>query len=350
MNNHTILITGGAGFVGSNVLAYFFNRHPDYHYVVLDALTYAGDMRNIPEDIQKSPHFTFVKGDVRDKKAVNDLVAQANYIIHFAAETHVTRSLAGGESFFETNVLGTEHMASAVHRHKDKVERFIHISTSEVYGTAESETMDEGHPLNPLSPYAAAKAGADRLVYAYHMSYGIPSVIMRPFNLFGPRQHPEKVIPRFITSRLLGEPLTIHGEGESQRDFTHVEDVARAIDLVLHAPAEKVVGEVFNVGNNRGVSVTHIADLVLKIVEPAESRKGAGGERIMTSDRPGQVSRHTADFAKIRRVLGWKPETTFEDGLKQVAAWYKGNRNLWEDKLKMKQVSIEVGEGKTELQ
>lgn len=346
----TVLITGGAGFVGSNVLTYFFQKHPDYHYIVLDALTYAGDMRNIPEEIQKSPNFTFVKGDVRDKKVVNDLVGQADYIIHFAAETHVTRSIAEGEIFFETNVMGTEHVATAVHRHRDKVERFIYISTSEVYGTAENELMDEHHPLNPQSPYAAAKAGADRLIYAYHTSYNIPSVIIRPFNLFGPHQHPEKVIPRFITSRILGEPLTIHGTGESERDFTYVDDAAQAIDLALHAPAEKVVGGVFNVGNGRGVSIKYIADLVLKMMGSTAADKGGGQTVVMTSDRPGQVSRHAADFGKIQKVLGWQPTTTFEDGMKKVVDWHKENRVWWEDKLKMKQVSIEVDGGKTELQ
>ncbi len=350
LQSKTILITGGAGFVGSNVLACFFKKYPDYRYIVLDALTYAGDMKNIPGDIQKSQNFSFVKGDVRDKKAVNELVAKSDYVIHFAAETHVTRSIAEGESFFETNVMGTEHVATAVHRNREKVERFIYIATSEVYGTAESELMDENHPLNPMSPYAASKAGADRLIYAYHASYNIPSVIIRPFNLFGPRQHPEKVIPRFITSRLLGEPLTIHGTGESERDFTHVDDVARAIDLVLHAPAEKVVGEVFNVGNGKGVSIKYIADLVLKMVGPANTGKGSGQELTMTSDRPGQVSRHAADFSKIKRALGWQPTTTFEDGMQKVVDWYKKNRSWWENKLDMKQVSIEVGKGKTELQ
>ena len=345
----TILITGGAGFIGSNVLAYFFKKYPDYRYIVLDAMTYAGDMRNIPEDIQKSPKFTFVKGDVRDKKVVNDLVAKADYVIHFAAETHVTRSIAEGMSFFETNVLGTERVASAVHHHRGNIERFIYISTSEVYGTAESEFINERHPLNPRSPYAASKVGADRLVYAYHVSYNIPSVIIRPFNLFGPRQHPEKVIPRFITSRILGEPLTIHGTGESQRDFTYVDDVARAIDLVLHARAEKVVGEVFNVGSGRGIAIRYIADLVLKMIGHAATDKG-GSQMVATSDRPGQVSRHAADFRKIKTVLGWQPTTTFEDGMKKVVDWYRENQNWWESKLDMKHVSIEVGGGKKELQ
>ncbi|MBI2033713.1 MAG: GDP-mannose 4,6-dehydratase [Candidatus Liptonbacteria bacterium] len=345
----TVLITGGAGFVGSNVLAYFFRKYPDYHYVVLDALTYAGDMRDITEEIQKSRNFTFVKGDVRDKKVVDDLVAKADYVIHFAAETHVARSIADGEIFFETNVLGTERVATAVHRNRDKVERFIHFSTSEVYGTAESELIDENHPLNPQSPYAASKTGADRLIYAYHMSYQIPSVIIRSFNLFGPRQHPEKVIPRFITSRIIGEPLTVHGTGESQRDFTYVDDVARAIDLVLHASAEKVVGEVFNVGNGRGVSIKYIANLVLKMVEPVNGAKG-GVQVVSTSDRPGQVSRHAADFKKIKTALGWQPRTTFEDGMRLTVDWYKQNRSWWEDKLKMKQVPIELKKGRVEMQ
>ncbi|MEK9180241.1 MAG: GDP-mannose 4,6-dehydratase, partial [Patescibacteria group bacterium] len=190
------------------------------------------------------------------------------------------------------------------------------------------------------------KVGADRLIYAYHASYGIPSVTIRPFNLFGTCQHPEKVIPRFVTSRILGEPLTLHGTGASERDYTHVDDVARAIDLALHAPAEKVVGEVFNVGNGKGVSIKYIADLAVKMIS-SDSKKGS---IVLTSDRPGQVSRHAADFGKIQTVLGWKPTVKFEDGFANLIDWYKANPAWWQNKLDMRQVPIEIGKGKKEMQ
>lgn len=341
----TILITGGAGFVGSNILAYLFEKYPGYNYIVLDALTYSGDMRNIPEAIRGSSNFTFAKGDVRDAQLVNELVAVSDVVVHFAAETHVTRSIQEGAVFFETNVIGTECIANAVRHNPGRVERFIHISTSEVYGSAETELMDERHPLNPMSPYAASKVGADRLVYAYHATYRIPSTIVRPFNLFGLRQHPEKVIPRFITSRITGEPLTIHGTGGSRRDFMYVEDLARALDLIMHAPLQKVVGEVFNVGSGKGHEVRYVAELVQKMIPD-----GIGTATVAKSDRPGQVVSHAADATKIGRVLGWKPATVFEDGLKKVVVWYEANKEWWKDKLSMKQVPIEIEKGKTELQ
>lgn len=342
----TILITGGAGFIGSNTLSYLFNKYPDYKYIVLDALTYAGDLRSIPLAIQQSPNFTFIKGDVRDTKLVNDCVSKADVVIHFAAETHVARSISDNTNFFETDVIGTQQVANAVWRNRKTIDRFIHISTSEVYGTAQNELIDEKHPLDPLSPYAAAKAGADRLVFAYNACYQIPSIIIRPFNMFGPRQHPEKVIPRFITSHILGEKLTVHGDGQSQRDFTYVEDLARAIDLVLHAPAGTVIGEIFNVGNGKSYTVQSIAELIPKTMD----NKNPENSIIKTNDRPGQVLRHTADFKKIKSALGWVPTTSFEEGIRKTIEWYKENKGWWENKLDMRQVPIEVEGGKVELQ
>lgn len=344
----TILLTGGAGFIGSNTLIYLFKKYPDYRYIVLDALTYAGDMRNIPQQIHQAPNFTFVQGDVRNRTIVNECVSKVSAVIHFAAETHVARSISDNSNFFETDVIGTQQVANAVWRNRDSIDRFIHISTSEVYGTAEKELIDEHHPLNPLSPYAAAKAGADRLVFAYRACYQIPAVIIRPFNMYGPRQHPEKVIPRFITSRILGEPLTVHGAGQSQRDFTYVEDLARAIDLVLHAPDETVVGETFNIGNGKSYAMLDIAKSILETMGADNS--SSVSSIVNTGDRPGQVLRHTADFKKIQAALGWRPATSFEDGLKKTVAWYKENPDWWESKLHMRQVPIEVEGGRVEMQ
>lgn len=341
----TILLTGAAGFIGSNTLAYFFKKYPDYHYIVLDALTYAGDLKNFSEEIKNSPNFTFVHGDIRNQALVDECISKADVVIHFAAETHVARSISDNSNFFETDVIGTQQIANAVWRNMDSIDRFIHISTSEVYGTAEAELINEDHPLNPLSPYAAAKAGADRLVYSYRACYQIPAVIIRPFNMYGPQQHPEKVIPRFITNVLLGESLNIHGTGQSQRDFTYVEDLARAIDLVVHAQKATVVGQVFNVGNGKGYAVADIANAILQII-PSENQV----PMVKTSDRPGQVLRHTADFSKIKATLGWAPAVSFEDGLSRTVAWYKANRNWWEGKLNMRHVPIEIEKGRSELQ
>lgn len=346
----TVLMTGAAGFIGSYVLDYFFTRHPEWRYLVLDALTYAGDFRNIPSRIASAPNFRFIYGDVRNAKVVEQLVAQSHIVIHFAAETHVTRSIHDDSPFFESDVIGTQRVANAVAAHRDTVERFIHISTSEVYGTALQPLMNEDHPLIPQSPYAAAKAGADRLVMAYYLTYKIPAVIIRPFNMFGPRQHLEKVIPRFITSCILGEPLTVHGTGESQRDFSYVSDLARAIELAALAPAGLVVGEVFNVGAGAGIAIRQIAELILQ-----EMAGGAASEINFTSyalnvgDRPGQVFRHTADTGKIQRVLGWQPEVSFREGLRQTIDWYRANEDWWRSKLWMRVVPFETEGGKIEL-
>jgi len=347
----TVLITGAAGFIGSNALIYLFDKYKDYKFIVLDILTYSADLKNIPERIKKSPRFAFWYGDVRNAKLVEHLVSQSNIVIHFAAETHVTRSIFDDAIFFETDVLGTQRVANAVLQNRDKVEKFIHISTSEVYGTAVSPKMSEDHPLNPQSPYAAAKAGADRLVYSYITTYKIPAVIVRPFNMYGPQQHLEKLISRFVTSYILGEPLTIHGTGESSRDFTYVDDLIRAIDLIMHAPIKKVGGQVFNVGSGRDISVNYIADMILKMngINTKHLNKKRNAYAMNIGDRPGQVFRHTADIKKIKSVLGWQPTISFADGLKKTIDWYVQNRDWWEGKLWMRHVPIETEGGKIEM-
>lgn len=350
-NKKTILITGGAGFIGSNVLIYLFDKYKDYNFIVLDILTYAADVKNIPDRIKKSSRFKFWYGDVRNAKLVEHLVEQANVVVHFAAETHVTRSIYDDSIFFETDVLGTQRVSNAVLRNREKIEKFIHISTSEVYGTAVSSKMSESHPLNPMSPYAAAKTGADRLVYSYVATYKIPATIIRPFNMYGPQQHLEKLIPRFITSCILGEPLSIHGTGDSKRDFTYVEDLARAIDLVIHAPLKKVAGEVFNVGSGKDISVNEIANTILKLMKGVDgnSLKKHNPYALNVGDRPGQVFRHTADTSKIRKVLGWQPKVDFKDGIKKTIDWYIKNPDWWEGKIWMRCVPIETENGKTEM-
>ena len=237
----TVLITGGAGFIGSNFVNHIFKKYPQYKIILLDALTYAGNLDNLLPEMKRAGRFRFFHGNVTHGDIVKELVAQSQIVVHFAAESHVTRSIYDNTLFFETDVIGTQMIANAVAHHP--VERFIHISSSEVYGTAESDPMDEDHPLKPLSPYAAAKAGADRLVYSYINTYNIPGIIVRPFNNYGPFQHIEKAIPNFIISALQDQPVTLHGKGQSSRDWMFVTDTCEAIDLIMHIPVERVLGQ-----------------------------------------------------------------------------------------------------------
>jgi dTDP-glucose 4,6-dehydratase len=337
----TILITGGAGFIGSNFLEYLFRKYPDYHIIVLDALTYAGSPDNIPDDIKASKRFEFWYGNVTNDDLVSQLVGRSDVVVHFAAESHVARSIFDNKIFYVTDVLGTQAVANAVTRKKD-IDRFIHISTSEVYGTALTNPMTEEHPLNPLSPYASAKAGADRLVYSYIASYGIPACILRPFNQYGPKQHLEKVVPRFITSALLEEPLTVHGSGNALRDWLYVQDTCERIDKVMHAPIEKIQGEVFNLGSGFELDVLSIAKLVLDILKKPDDLISHIG------NRPGQVDRHISSTKKASEVLGIKPGRSFEQGLEETIAWYQTHRAWWEKLLWMRHVPIITESGKVE--
>jgi len=332
----TVLITGGAGFIGSNFVDYVSTNYPDYRIVVLDALTYAGSMDNLPEAMKELDHrcMRFWYGDVTNAELVNSLVAEADYVVHFAAETHVTRSIFDNRLFFQTDVLGTHTVANAVLKANGRIKRLIYISSSEVYGTAEAPLIGEGHSLKPMSPYASAKCGADRLIYSYWATYRLPATIIRPFNNYGPRQHLEKVVPRFITSVLLDEPLTVHGSGMAARDFVFVEDVCRAVDTVMHAEAALVDGEVFNVGTAQDRTILSIAQDILRLMGRDSSAIDHSGDRL------GQVTRHTADYSKIRRVLGWTPTMSWEDGLLQTIDWYVCNRPWWNKLLWMRRIPI----------
>lgn len=343
--NKTILITGGAGFIGSNFVRYIYNHYPDYRIIVLDALTYAGSVENLPVDINEhnGERLVFWYGNVRNGELVDTLVSQSDVVVHFAAETHVTRSIYDNYIFFETDVLGTQTVANAILKYKNHVERLIHISTSEVYGMARSKKMDEGDPLMPMSPYAAAKAGADRLIYSYWATYELPFIIIRPFNNYGHYQHLEKAVPRFIASCILNEPIRVHGDGSAARDFIFVEDTCQAIDLVMHADIEKVRGEVFNVASEHHRSILSIAQDVVKMMCKDESVIDFVG------DRPGQVFRHTGDISKIRRTLQWQPEVSWEKGLERTIEWYRNNRSWWEKQLWMRAVPIITKSGKREL-
>lgn len=341
-NFKTILITGGAGFIGSNFTKYIYKKYPNYKIIILDCLTYAGGIDNFEQEmIQNKERFEFVYGDICNNDLTDEMVGRADIVVHFAAETHVTRSIYDNLIFFRTDVLGTHSIANAVSKHKDKIERFIHVSTSEVYGTAKAETMEEDeHPLLPLSPYAAAKVGADRLVYSYWSTYDIPVIIVRPFNNYGPNQHLEKVVPRFITSCLLGEPLTVHGDGSAERDWVYVDDTCRAIGKIMHEDINKLKGQVINIGTNRSIAIKEIAEIIVKKTGKSKSLIN------YIDDRPGQVFRHTANIEKAKKLLNWQPEISFEEGLKKTIEWYKNNQEWWEKRLWMRKVPIINKEGK----
>jgi dTDP-glucose 4,6-dehydratase len=315
-----VLVTGGAGFISSNFIRHLL-EHTPYEVVSLDALTYAGNLENLA-DILAHERLSFVQGDIRDVKLVREVVAEVDVIVNAAAESHVEKSIAEGASeFVTTNVEGTQILLDAIR--ETPVERFILISSSEVYGTAMAEPMDEEHPLNPRSPYAATKAGGDRLAYSYRVTYGLPVVIVRPFNNYGPRQHPEKVIPRFVTQALSDEPLTIHGDGTASRDWLYVDDDAEAIESIIEAPLDRVAGEVLNVATGCDISVVEVADRVLELLgKPASLRTHV-------EERPGQVERHVGSTEKIARLTGWRARTSFDEGLERTVAWYRENEAWW---------------------
>jgi dTDP-glucose 4,6-dehydratase len=272
--------------------------------------------------VMSHPRLAFVHGDIRDADLVQELVAGVDVIVNAGAESHVEKSIEHGASeFVTTNVEGTQILLDAIRR--TPVERFVLVSSSEVYGTAESVPMDEEHALNPRSPYAATKAGADRLAYSYFVTYGLPIVIVRPFNNYGPRQHPEKVVPRFITQALRDEPLTIHGDGHASRDWLYVDDDAAAIRAVIEAPIENVAGEVVNIATGTDISVAEVAGLVLDALgKPPELRRHI-------DERPGQVDRHIGSTEKAERLLGWRASTSFADGLERTVNWYRENEAWW---------------------
>ena len=316
-----LLVTGGAGFIGSNFVRHILEKRDDIRIIVLDALTYAGNLDNYDEWMWEHENFCFFHGDIRDETIVQNLMRNADTVIHFAAETHVDRSIDNSDPFISTDIKGTQVLIEAIRRHP--VERFIHISTSEVYGSAESEPMDENHPLKPQSPYAAAKAGADRLAYSYYYTYDLPIIIVRPFNNYGPNQFPEKLIPLFVTNAIEDKVLPVYGTGKNTRDWIYVKDSAKAFENLLDVDIGKVKGEVINLGSGRDTDVLTITDTILKELQKDKSLIN------FVEDRLGHVQRHISSTEKAHTLLGWQAETEFKKGLKETIQWYQENEGWW---------------------
>jgi len=312
-----VLVTGGAGFIGSNFVRYALSSHADWHVTTLDKLTYAGRLENLKQ-VLEHPRHTFVKGDVADPGVAAPLVKNAEIVVHFAAETHVDRSLMSAGEFITTDVYGTFVLLDAA-REAPQLRRFVQISTDEVYGNVAEGASRETDELRPRNPYSASKAGADRLAYSYWASHNVPVIITRASNNYGPYHFPEKVIPLFITNAIDDLPLPLYGDGLQERDWLHVHDHCRAIDLLLDAG---VSGEAYNVGGGNHVKNVDLTSRILELVGKPESLVRA------VADRPGHDRRYALDTSKLQR-LGWRPLMPFDDGLRETVAWYRQNEAWW---------------------
>ncbi|MFH1856640.1 MAG: dTDP-glucose 4,6-dehydratase [Candidatus Omnitrophota bacterium] len=312
-----ILITGGAGFIGSNFIRYFLEQHPEYSVINYDILTYAGNPDNL-KDLEKNPRYEFVQGDICDFEKVRELTKKVDAVINFAAETHVDRSILDASAFINTNVKGVQILLEAAR--DNSVSRFLHISTDEVYGSIENGSFSENSPFAPNSPYAASKAAADLLARSYFITYQMPILIVRSSNNFGPYQYPEKVIPLFITNALENESLPLYGDGLNVRDWLYVLDNARAIDIVFH---EGKIGEAYNIGANNEITNRDLTNRILEIMDRPKSLIK------FVKDRPGHDKRYSLVTDKMRK-LGWRPLYKFEDALDETVNWYLKNKEWWQ--------------------
>ena len=310
-----ILVTGGAGFIGSCFIRHMLEHHPDYKILNYDALTYAGNIENL-YDVKDNPNYEFVQGDICDKDLVYEVVSGVDTIVNFAAETHVDRSITGPEIFIETNVKGTLSLLQAAKEFN--IEKFVQISSDEVYGSLGAEGyFTEESPLAPNSPYSASKAGADLLVRAYHETFKLPTVITRCSNNYGPYQYPEKLIPSFIAKLMSGQKVPVYGDGMNVRDWLYVFDHCSAIDTVLH---KGEAGEIYNIGGHNEKTNLEITKLILNALNKDESCIE------YVQDRLGHDRRYAICNDKIRNELGWEPATTFEEGILLTIDWYMNNR------------------------
>lgn len=316
LNGKTLLVTGGCGFIGSNLIHYWLRRFPECRVINLDLLTYAGNPENL-RDVEQDPRYEFVKGDIRDRELVAELFPRADLVVHLAAETHVDRSILDAGEFVLTDVFGSFVLLEAL-RDAD-IEVFLHVSTDEVYGSRDRGFFKEQDPLNPSSPYAASKAGADRLAYSYVVTYGLPVIIIRPSNNYGPFQYPEKFIPLFTTNALEDRKLPLYGEGTNVRDWLFVEDHCRAIELVLSRGS---LGDVYNVGANQEVPNIEVAEKILGFLDKPRDLIS------FVQDRLGHDRRYALDCAKLH-ALGWRPEQSFDQGLELTVGWYRDHADWW---------------------
>jgi len=317
-----LLVTGGCGFIGSNFIRYFLNSHPEDSVINIDKLTYAGNLENL-SDLSRAPRYYFIRGDIADAPRVEELVGKGvDAVINFAAESHVDRSIEDPSAFMKTNVFGTFVLLEAVRKMFAKRSiRFLHISTDEVYGSlGETGAFTEETPLAPNSPYSASKTAADMLVRAYHRTCGIPALITRCSNNYGPYQFPEKLVPLMISNAIEGKELPIYGDGMQVRDWIYVEDHCRALDVVLRRGKE---GEVYNLGGRSEKPNLTVAKAILDRLGKPHSLL-----RFVT-DRPGHDRRYAIDFSKIERELGWKPSVSFEEGIRLTVEWYQAHRDWW---------------------
>jgi len=311
-----ILVTGGAGFIGSNFIRFLFKKRRKVQIVVLDKLTYAGNINNLA-DFKGRENFRFIRGDICNGRLLDEILPGTDVIYNFAAETHVDRSILEAGSFVKTDVIGTYTLLQRALKHG--IKRFVQISTDEVYGSIKKGSFKEGDPLQPNSPYSASKSGADLLVRSFFKTYGLPVVITRSSNNYGPYQHPEKFIPLFITNAIDGEPLPLYGDGKNVRDWIYVEDNCSAIELVGR---KGEVGEVYNIGAGEEKQNIEIAKRIVELV-------GADMSLItFISDRPGHDRRYSLNTRRIRK-LGWKPSVNFDEGLRKTVAWYMKNEDWW---------------------
>lgn len=317
-----ILVTGGAGFIGSNFIIYMLEKYPEYRIVNLDNLTYAGNLDNL-KSVENNPRYAFVCGNICNKEVVKDAMKGCDTIVHFAAESHVDRSISAPTTFIETNILGTEILLETAR--ELGIKRFHHVSTDEVFGTLSlketNEKFTEKTPYAPRSPYAASKAGSDHLVRAFIETYGFPATISNCTNNYGPFHFPEKIIPLFILNALHDKPLPIYGSGRAVRDYLYVLDHCSAIDLILH---KGTIGETYCIGGDSERNGIAVSDSILELLGKPKSLK------IFVEDRKGHDMRYAMDHSRITNELGWKPSVTFEEGLKKTIAWYKENEAWWQ--------------------
>ena len=312
-----VLVTGGAGFIGSNFVRYAIAAHPDWHVTTMDKLTYAGRLENL-KSVEHDPRHRFVKGDIADAAVARPLVRESDVVVNFAAETHVDRSITNAGDFITTDVFGTFVLLEAA-RENANLRRFIQISTDEVYGSVPVGSSTETDELKPRNPYSASKAGADRLAYSYWATYKVPVIITRASNNYGSHQFPEKVIPLFITNLIDDIPVPLYGDGQNERDWLHVDDHCRGVDLLID---KGVNGEVYTIGGGNQVKNVDLTHRLLELVgKPPSLIKPV-------ADRPGHDRRYSLDTAKLE-ALGWKPQERFEEGLAKTVRWYRENEWWW---------------------